>query len=197
MTRHRIDRAMVGAHGGGPGAKPVGRRIGIDDPYAEAKAILLDGIAEANGCRTVWSKHLGLSSVFGFADELDAVEELFTSLLVQANTALRREGSKWDHAGRSRTTRFRRSFLVAFAVRIGERLREAADTTVDEAARASTALVPLLRARDEATRAAMEEAFPERAAVSPSATDAEGWVAGTALGDRADLSLRPKLPGTR
>ncbi|MGH8302569.1 MAG: DUF2786 domain-containing protein, partial [Steroidobacteraceae bacterium] len=107
MARHRIDRAVLEHDFHAPRTSPVGRRLAVDDPYAEAKALMLGKIAAANGCHSVWSKGLGFSTAFGFADELDAVEELFTSLLVQAAVALRRAGSKFDRDGRSRTTRFR------------------------------------------------------------------------------------------
>jgi hypothetical protein len=194
MARHRIDQAVIAARDEGPTDEPVGRRVGLDDPYAEAKAALLATIADANGCRAVWSKNMGFSTLFGFGSDLDAVEELFTSLLVQASAALRREGSKHDRAGRSRTTRFRRSFLVAFATRIGQRLRQAVDATVyavsDET---STALMPILASRDEAVQAAAEAAFPEAGAFSPAASDGEGWYAGTLFGDQADLALGPGL----
>jgi hypothetical protein len=194
MARHRIDRAVIAARGESRADEPVGRRVGLDDPYAEAKAALLATIADANGCRAVWSKNMGFSTLFGFASDLDSVEELFTSLLVQATAALRREGSKHDHTGRSRTTRFRRSFLVAFATRIGQRLREAVDATVDAVSHETgTALVPVLTSRDEAVRAAAEAAFPQAGAFSPAASDGEGWYAGTLFGDRADLALGPEL----
>jgi hypothetical protein len=193
MARHRIDRAVLDA-GAERGEEPVGRRLSVEDPYADAKAALLDGIAHANGCRAVWSKGLGFATVFGFPDELDAVEELYTSLLVQATAALRREGSKHDAVGRSRTKRFRRTFLVAFGVRIRQRLRETVDATVEAAsAETGTALVPVLAARDERTRLAVAETFPEMRTFAPSVTDREGWHAGTAFGDRADLGGGPRL----
>ena len=194
MARHRIDRAVIAARGESRADEPVGRRVGLDDPYVEAKAALLATIAGANGSRAVWSKNMGFSTLFGFASDLDAIEELFTSLLVQVAAALRREGSKHDRAGRSRTTRFRRSFLVAFATRIGQRLREAVDATVDAVSdETGTALVPVLASRDEAVRAAADAAFPEAGAFSPAASDGEGWYAGTLFGDRADLALGPEL----
>ncbi len=194
MAQHRIDRALLDAGSRDQSDAPAGRRISVDDPYADAKAVLLTNVADANGCRAVWSKNMGFTTVFGFADELDAVEELFTSLLVQAVAALRREGSKQDRWGRSRTTRFRRSFLVAFAVRIGDRLQATVDATVEAAsADAGHALVPLLSARSDATTAAAEAAFPEAHSFAPSATDSEGWFAGTVFGDLADLSVRDEL----
>jgi hypothetical protein len=97
MARHRIDRAVVDAAGAGA-EEPIGRRVAIDNPYANAKATLLAQVAGPNGCRAVWSKDLGFSTVFGFASELDGVEELFTSLLVQATVALQHAGSQQDRS---------------------------------------------------------------------------------------------------
>ena len=192
ITRHRIERVVLRS---GPGREePIGRRIGTEDPYADAKAMLLGEVAAANGCTSVWSRRLGFATVFGGAADLGAAEELYTSLLVQAGAGLRREGSKRDGRGRNRTTRFRRSFLVAFAVRIGCRLREAADrVTSDAEAATGTALVPLLARDDAAAQAAATAAFPDTVSLSPAASDWEGWVAGTVFGDSADLSAGPML----
>ena len=189
MTRHRIDRALLDASTD-LGDSPAGRRFGVDDPYADAKAMLLSVICEANGARCVWDKGLGFCTVFGYPVELDVIEELFTSLLVQSSAALRREGSKVDARGRSRTKAFRRTFLVSFAQRIGERLRETADATVSEAGD-SDALLPVLAARDAEVDKAIDGVFPAKTVKSfrPSASDAEGWYAGRAFGDRADLSV--------
>jgi hypothetical protein len=177
-----------------PGEPPIGRRVGVENPYADAKAMLLGAIAQANGCRAVWTKQLAFTTVFGHRDDLDGIEELFTSLLVQATGALRCAGSKVDGGGRSRTTRYRRSFLVAFAVRIGERLREAVRATVDDATISTgTELVPLLRARSDAADALANATFPEVTTFSPSATDGEGWHAGRRFGDLADLGIAPPL----
>jgi hypothetical protein len=192
MARYRIDRAVVGQ--GDPADEPIARRIGVDDPYADAKSVLLSEVAAANGGRAVWSRELGSSTVFGYPGELDAIEELFTSLLVQATAALRREGPKEDGYGRSRTKSFRRSFLLAFAHRIGERLRQTVADTIDEVAtQTGTALVPLLSARDDAVDAATEAAFTDLGSYSPRASDGEGWIAGRIFGDRADLSLGPPI----
>jgi hypothetical protein len=194
MARYRIDRALLEASGRAARHEPSNVRIAVPDPYADAKALLLALVADANGCRAVWSKRGGFATVFGFDDELAAIEELFTSLLLQATGALRREGSKRDPFGQSRTKRFRRSFLVAFATRVGERLREAVDATVEAASAATgTALVPILDARAEASRAAAHAAFPTTSSFSPSVSDGEGWHAGKRFGDLADLGTRDRL----
>jgi hypothetical protein len=195
MARYRIDRVLLEAEGREPRAAAERRQVTIEDPYAEAKALLLARIAAANGCRAVWLKHLGVTTVFGFPDELAAVEELYTSLLLQVTGALRREGSKRDASGRTRTRRFRKSFLVAFAIRIGNRLRETVDAAVDAATAEAggAALVPILDERREATIRAVEAAFPHTEAFAPSVSDGEGWHAGTRFADVVDLDARRRL----
>jgi len=185
MARHAIDRAVLA---GGAGAGEVGcRRIWIDDPYASAKRLLLAQVAGASGCRTVWTKGLQLVTVFGLSEDLDAVEVLHTSLLVQATAAMLAAGGRAGDRTRSRG--FRSSFLHAYAGRIGERLREAQHAAVEEASAAHGASVlPVLASKEAAVDEAMRAAFPHlRQARAPRVADAAGWHAGRAAGSSADL----------
>jgi Protein of unknown function (DUF2786) len=200
MTRHAIDQAHIAA--GSAGEPHVGgRRVGIDDPYAGARYLLLSSVADANRCRAVWTRHWGFSTVFGDEGDLDAVELLYTSLLVQATRAMvseprasgvgRSAGRRGGRAGDTRS--FRQSFLVAFARRVGERLAQAAEAvTADEATR-STALVPLFEARRAAAKAALDEAFPDLRTTRMSARNAEGWQAGVRAADRAELDAHRRV----
>jgi hypothetical protein len=200
MARHSIDDALLAvADSGtaGPG-QASGRRLFLDSPYEAAKAVLLDVVAEANRCRAIWHKNLGLGTVLGFPGDLDAVELLFTSLLVQATTALVRAGSRRDAYGRSRTRSFRQSFLASYAQRIGERLTDAAGVAERQAVADSpgTDLLPVLAARHRAVDEAVEELFPEltQHAVS-SVHDREGWITGRAAADMATLHGRHEVTG--
>ena len=203
MAKYSIDHALLAAETG-QAETPGGRRIAVDNPYEAPKATLLQIVAQANRCRVVWSRELGLVTVIGFPADLDAVELLFTSLLVQANTAMLRTGGKRDGSGRSRTRAFRQSFLLAYAVRIGERLSEAADHAEREAvaeqravdadaagggARKGADLVPFLAARHRAVDDAVDEMFGATLTRSRSvrATDADGWNSGRAAADLASL----------
>ncbi|GAA4621829.1 DUF2786 domain-containing protein [Actinoallomurus vinaceus] len=194
MARYRIDQALLATRAeevrADGQAGPVGRRLPIDTPYESPKAALLGTVAEANRCRAVWTRALGFSTVLGFPADLDAVELLFTSLLVQADSALAHEGRS---GGRSRTRAFRRSFLASYAARIGERLAEATGTAERRAAAEmpGTDLLPVLAARDQAVDEAMRAMFPRLTGrrITPG-TDREGWLSGQAAADRADLSAR-------
>jgi hypothetical protein len=204
MAKYSIDQALLAAESGRKDA-PAGRRIAVDNPYEAPKTSLLQAVATANRCRVVWSKEVGLATVVGFEADLDAVELLFTSLLVQASAAMLYAGSRQDAYGRSRTRAFRQSFLVSYAIRIGERLSHAAEHATQEAAAeqeaaagqpagavagaGGTALVPFLAARQRAVDDAVDEIFGDtlRRGRSVRVTDAEGWASGRAAADLASL----------
>ena len=199
MARYAIDRALLG--GVGDGRHGVGgRRIHIDDPYARPKSLLLAEVADANRGKAVWSPDFGWSTVFGADDDLDIVELLFTSLLCQATAAMSAEGSSAEGplGRRARTKSFRQSFLLAYAARIGARLRRAADAAAGEAAEAhgSERLLPVLAARKAAAEEAAREAFPHLARSRFSAHDSAGWAAGAAAADVASLDVRRGIEDT-
>lgn len=197
MARHSIDAALLSASGRQDRQAPTARRIGLEAPYETPKVHLLTQVADANRCRTVWSKELGFVTVVGFAADLDAVETLFTSLLVQSTRAMRQEGSRTYADGASRTRSFRRSFLLAFGQRIGERLRQATDDVLEEMTaqgtgpsyhRPDTALVPVLAERAREVDDATDLMFPQvRRSTASAGTDPEGWQSGRRAADRAAL----------
>lgn len=196
MTRHAIDRAVLD-HDTGDHDEPEGRRVLIDDPYANEKSILLSAVAHPNRCQTVYAKDLGFSTLFGFASDLDAVELLFTSLLVQASAAMIALGSQRDAHGRSRTRSFRQSFLIGFADRIGQRLHQATDDAIEQASAhhgGSVALVPVLEARDERVDEAVHEAFPHTSTRTTRVANVMGYHAGTHAAEQASLAFGDPLP---
>jgi len=195
MARHAIDQAMVA--GAAAGDVPCGRRIGVDDPYALGKANLLSAVARANRCRTIWMETYGFSTVFGFPGDLDIVDVLYTSLLVQATRGMTAAGSVRDTSGRSRTRSFRQSFLVSFSGRIGERLRAATTLATGEAeAQHGSALLPVLAGRNAKVEDAFAAAFPDLVETSVRASNRAGWVAGRAAADLAHLGPEQQLlPG--
>jgi len=198
MARHSIDHALLASLNHRSAEEPNGRRIGIDNPYDAPKAMLLTAVADANRCRTVWSRGLGFGTVIGFPADLDAVELLFTSLLVQATTAMMQAGPRTDGYGRSRTRSFRQSFLTAYASRIGQRL---AQTTREETTKAASepagqSLLPVLAARSEAVDDAIAVMFPQVTNhVMGPGTNREGWFAGFSAANRAALHDDEELLG--
>ena len=195
MARHSIDYALLSV-GTGVRDEPVGRRIGVENPYEAPKVLLLDAVAGANRCRAVWSSSFGFVTVLGFAADVDAVELLFTSLLVQATAAMMQAGSRRDAHGRSTTRSFRQSFLTAFAQRIGERLATATKQATEQASRdlagqpGADRLLPILASRDGAVGAMAEELFPDLVGRAVAVTNRDGWASGRAAADQAHLAAR-------
>ncbi|OQR64718.1 aromatic acid decarboxylase [Streptomyces maremycinicus] len=191
MARHSVDEALLDAQAPSPDA-PGACRIGVEPPYEQAKAVLLGAVADANHCRAVWNESFAFSTVVGFEADLEAVELLYTSLLVQAQSAMAKAEAAQRAGGRKRTKTFRQSFLAAYAHRIGTRLGEvtaAAETQVTDE------LLPVLASREVAVTAATDRMFP--ATVSTrlrGVTDEAGWNEGSEAADRARMRSRPRLP---
>ncbi|MEU6811028.1 DUF2786 domain-containing protein [Streptomyces sp. NPDC046831] len=204
MARHSIDEALLAARApaDAPGADTPGAcRIGVEPPYEQAKAVLLDAVATANHCRAVWNESLGFSTVVGFESDLEAVELLYASLLVQATTAMTRAEAavaapsagarareRGKAGGRRRTKPFRQSFLAAYAHHIGTRLAAAAGTQVTED------LLPVLASRDVAVTDRLDRMFPQTTTTRlRGVSDEAGWTEGARAADRAQLRARPPL----
>ncbi|WP_206787085.1 DUF2786 domain-containing protein [Amycolatopsis sp. MtRt-6] len=175
MTRHALDRVLVEAGEATPD-RPAARRIWLDTPYTDAKSLLVHVVAQANRCRAIFDPRWEFVTVVGDEEDLAAVELLTTSLLVQATRAMIA-----DPAGRSRP--FRKSFLVSYATRIGERLEKAAEATIAEAPE----LLPVLASHEKQVAAMFTELFPEVVNKSVTVRSHEGWGAGRAAADRARL----------
>ncbi|MDQ6613772.1 MAG: DUF2786 domain-containing protein [Actinomycetota bacterium] len=177
MARSAIDQAMVS--GGDSSEAPRGRRVGIDDPYALGRANLLAAVARANRCRSVWMDRYGFTTVFGFPSDLDIVDVLYTSLLVQAVRAMTAAGKRAGRSpDRSRTRAFRQSFLISFSGCIGERLQAATTVATEEAAAVhGGALLPVLAGRSAAVEDAFAAMFP-RVGTDQRSGDQLGWMGG-------------------
>ncbi|MEU8228688.1 DUF2786 domain-containing protein [Actinoplanes sp. NPDC048967] len=185
ISRHSIDEALLAA-GGESAVVPYARRIGVDHPYESEKASLLNSVARANRCHVVWSPEFGFATVFGFDADIDAVDLLHTSLLVQAHRAMARTEPR-GKAGRSRLKNFRQSFLVGYAVRIGERLAEASRAALDRTADPA-ALLPVLASRDVQVREARDRSFPSTTRGRGfRVASLEGWESGREAADEAKL----------
>jgi hypothetical protein len=188
IARHRIDRVLLEDES--TGASPVrARRIGIDDPYATPKAVLLHVVARANGCRSVWSKELGFATVFGEPADSETVELLFTSLLVQATTAMRVAAAGARAGARTRSRSFRQSFLVGYAHRIRVRLAEGVAAATEAAtAEVGDRFLPVLARREREVDEAVRSVFGDLVRHGVGVNDPSGYAAGVAAADLADLT---------
>src|SRR5699024_12814500 len=123
---------------------------------------------------------------------------LFRSRRVPAACALPARSPRGT--ARGRTAMFRRSLLMGFSVRSGQRLDEARRTATRAAAVDAgvdaAALVPVFRAREDAVQREARRLFPHSKPMRAGKVDAGGWYAGTQEADRAVLTAGgPGLAG--
>jgi hypothetical protein len=190
MSRYALERIVVESTADLTDPQPAAaRRLWLDNPYVAAKAMLVGVVAEANRCRAVLSEKIGFTTVLGDEMDLEIVELLSTSLLVQATRAMVSAGSQITRSGRSRTRSYRQSFLLAYATRIGERLSSARDAGAAAVAGAPQ-LLPVLAARERMVDELFESMFPQPVSRSFSVGNAAGWHAGRAAADLAVLDTR-------
>ncbi len=152
---------------------PVSRRVDLPAPHAQAKALLLDRVAQANRCRMVWSE--GYGTLFGYPSDVEGCELLYQSLIIQGTKAMMRAARSRRQYGRADTPAFRDSFLIAYAERIGERLS------------AVVAGLDLPVRWMGAVEKAVQDSYPDLTTTQVQIPSREGWTSGTQAADRADV----------
>ncbi len=189
MARHALDAAAVWSQSE-TGEQPGAVRVAIDEPYVAAKSLLLQVVAEGYRCRTVFHRHYAFSTLVGFVSDLAAAETLYTSLLIQAQQALGRVARSAPAGARTRSRRYRSSFLRSYALRIDERLTEINDQVrSDVEADTERSLLPVLARRNSLVDDTLSELFPDVSTYRIGGSyDLQGHTDGRSAADRADLN---------
>jgi hypothetical protein len=191
IARHAIDAALLAVDDGDDGPSAI--RVFIDDPYIDAKSLLLHVVAQSGRCRAAFTSSVAMCTVVGFASDLAAVQMLFTSLLVQAQTAMAAAARSAPPGSRARSRGFRSSFLQSYASRIGQRLDEVneavvAESEADAAAGHRRSILPVLASREEAVDEALDDLFGSLSTRRlRGGQDPAGWASGRFAADNAQL----------
>ncbi|MGX6604425.1 DUF2786 domain-containing protein [Micromonosporaceae bacterium Da 78-11] len=180
IAKYGVDQALLAAKQ--PGTDPIGDRlVTILPPYARDKSGLLASVAAPLRCRVVLLTRPGMtrSHLFGHAADLERVELLFTSLLVQAAHGLAAtEVPPGEHPAA-----YRRSWLVGYTQAIQARLWAAERSAADAEPGAELVLVD----RTELVERRRDEAYPRLARMQPRRLRGSGRLRGYRAGETADL----------
>jgi len=170
IAKYGVDRALLASTG--EVQDEVGDRVMVlPDPYARDKARLLVRVAAPLRVRVIFntgaSRHIRGFRVhlFGFTADLDRVEILFTSLLVQASFGMasaRPAGDWWRDPTPSQVAAFRRDWLTGFGAKVHQRLSASEDRAKQEAAReGSSGMELVFVGRNAAVDTAIQTAYPK------------------------------------
>lgn len=196
MATYRVDRAMLAmAKTPEERTQVVTRRLNVGSGvYNRARLALLANIASANECSTVtYTSYEGrMVDVIGTDDDADTVVFLYTSLLAQATA----EGARVTGSSKAETRSMRRSFLWGFASAIRDRLREQNRKAVEQAEESSSVALVLV---DKKTRVDdyVKSRWPRLGTMTSVAPIGDGYSEGFRAGQRADLSIAPKVSGSK
>ena len=184
IARYGIEAALL-AHSGARREDIIQRAITVHNPYRRDKGHLLTYVAHPLRCRTIHYKTR--VEVFGYTSDIERVELLFTSLLIQATTQLIHIRPD-NHYGYESTAAYRRSWLTGFSNAVYRRLlraEQSAAATNTTPAGTSTALV--LADRTSQVETAFNRAYPRQRTMPKRRLSGTGQHDGYAAGTRADL----------
>lgn len=185
MNRHALERAVLDAD---LPALATSRRMWLDKSYFKEKSQLVHVVSKAFRSLAVAYDGFGFVALVGDEVDLESVELLSTSLLVQATRAMVAAGGRASKGSEARSRPFRKAFLVAYATRIGERLASAADVPEVSDER----LLPVLADRKKAVDTLFDEMFTRTKTSRVTVRSAAGWGAGRAAADVADIGTGRK-----
>ncbi len=203
IAQYGIDEALLAAST--PGASPAvtDRIIVTEAPYSRDKAGLLGYIARALDCRIIdLGTREGASRrrIFGTPADLERVDVLFTSLLVQQALGLAIVTPPKGENPRA----YRRSWMAGFASAVYHRLDAA-----EKAARASRAaeqdgngeqagpsVALVLASKAQHVDAAVATAYPKLRKGRARTLSGSGGRSGYQAGEKADLG-GPRVTGAR
>ena len=193
IAQYGVDRALLEDSQPGTFAA-ADLELVVDPPYARDKAQLLAAVALPLGCRLVHrTRRTGTAAVhsghlFGMPADLERVQLLFTSLLVQQALGLALAIPPEYEDARA----FRRSWIAGFAAAVHDRLVAAERVAKEraEAGRGSGRSVELVLAdRGARVDAHVVAVYPRLRSMRSRQLSGSGRRAGYQAGERADLGF--------
>lgn len=190
MAKYGIDRALL-AQTRPDSDLPADKMIEVPNPWGRVKSHLLCGIAAAMRCQAIM--HTGQPGMvkihlFGYTSDLERVDLLYTSLLVQMwHGMVAAEVPEWTSSPKA----WRRSWLLGFGTGVIAKVREA-ETAAETAARAdtvtpgSTGVALVLADRRAVIGQNVKSAYP-RTRSARVTYSGSGYSDGYANGQRADI----------
>ena len=194
MAKYAVTSAMMDAASGRQDDPVEWCTIEIDTVYPPQKRLLINELAQRLSCKAIQIQ-TGDMKVFGHRSDVERLEWLYTSLLVQAlGMAAHVRDPRIVRPHSSQTRAYRSRWLNGFAVRIGERMDVGRTEAVAEAGSGAELV---LVDRKRAAEAALYAAHPRARSRNVTISGGDAYAAGKRAGDRADLGQARVAGGRR
>jgi ribonucleotide reductase alpha subunit len=189
MALYSIDDAMLAAAGKSHD-DITHKTIQVKNPYSKHKVNLLYVIAISYSCKSIahpdrTGRSYSRCTLVGFASDVERVEMLYTSLLVQATgQLLKARPSHWSTS----VAGFRSAWFMGFVNTIYDRLEEIRQRVTEAADTATPGTVLVLVDRAAQVKKLYDQMFTNVSKINSSQyVDTEGYRGGEDAGRRADL----------
>jgi hypothetical protein len=187
MARYGIEEAHLAASGRTTD-RVISLVLPLTQPYSMEKATLATVVAEATRCRAVTTKRGRVAirtTVIGYASDLQRVELLYTSLLLQATTQVTRQRpAYWGES----IAAYRRTWWLGFSSAVMHRLQAAERQAAAETPTTNgTSTELVLRSRTEVVESRYAALYPGVKPVERQLSGS-GYDSGVAAGRRANLN---------
>lgn len=191
MIKYQVNAALLDATADKPDYIVTDHVITVHAPYAKTKASLINNVANVLGVKIVqlhsYDRSVTPLSVIGFSKDIELLEMLYTSLLVQSQLEMARaeRDGMWDAWGRKINAKtWRTSFQYGYVMRVTARLSSIYKAAVDETPGTGLVLVDRSKEVDLAVKNKFEKL---RKTPGGSARSAAGYGAGQKAANKADL----------
>lgn len=198
MTRYALSEAELDVLGRKDAPDEViTKTIVVECPYTVAKGSLVSAVAKGNGCKVVfagndhrvphpkWPDGLLVRNIYvtGFSKDIELVELVFTSLLIQAQ----REQLNTPRPSHVSARVWNKSFLLGYAAEIGARLRNRKKAVINDMPEAERAnVLPVLMSKEQQVQQAVEQRWGRLGKISVGQVN-DGYSAGRSAATRADV----------
>jgi hypothetical protein len=182
MVRFGIEEAQLRRNDNKP-EEVTSKVFSVTNPQRLKKQTLMNGLANAFGCEAIVLFDKDKIQVFGFPSDLEKVETLYNSLIVQMFIGMASAVKPSHVHGKE----FNSSFANGFVLTVLKRVRNVYLKVRNEEVRKTPGTDLVLRDRSLAVKSAFSSAFPQTMRRSGSKSTGNGYGQGAEAGLRANI----------
>jgi hypothetical protein len=196
QAKHAIDEIMLNAAAGKNADDVEDKTYDLTGIYSKAHILMLNALARELNCRVIQyssggSKNLR-ARVHGFHSDLERLDILFTSVMVQASRSLKQWWGAQDSSWWTAAEKFqaRKSYIIGYGEGAATKLRESMRTAVAEHKSGEPGVSLVLVDRKDKVDAAVAAAHGRLGTARSTKVNGAATRAGRSDGQRADVGHR-------